>query len=216
MKDAMRETLRLLVIVAGASLALVGSGAGPVFADVTCPTCSAKLNDSTKFCPQDGTPLARDARCTTCNRQMQGDWSYCPYDATPLRKAEPANGTGSKPTTAPVIPGNPYDTVEGLFKAILAGEEDEIRELYHWPSFYPDKNGAELDEAIKGYVRRLIDNVRPTLANTKRETLDIKLGKDSAKIRVALLNAETRREIQVYSFDLVGSPEGWKIASINP
>ena len=112
--------------------------------------------------------------------------------------------------------GNPYDTVEDLFRAIAASDEGWIKKLYRWEIFFADSAPEKLDERVSDYARRLIAKVGPTLKGRERVPVDIKLTPEVSEMKVALRDVTSRAIVATYEFKLVRGADGWKITSIRP
>jgi hypothetical protein len=193
----------------------------------SCPKCGRDVSPDYRFCPYDGAAIP-EPRCPKCGHALEREWSFCPFDGTARGGAAPAAAPAdaAKPAPAPAaaagagaqdrLGGNPFDTIEALFRSIAAGDDAGIRRLYDWPRFFPEVRPADLDTEIAGYVKRLIERVKPTLEGSERQLVDVKLGRADARIKVSLRKVGTHAAIAEYDFTLVDAGRGWTIAAIKP
>jgi hypothetical protein len=170
--------------------------------------------------------LAADPACPACKRQVAADWRFCPWDGGALDEGAATKATALAPTSTATTPtrdsleaarANPIDTIEDLFRAIAAGDEQWIRRLYRWETFFgAAADPATLEEKRADYSKRLIAKVRPTLAGRERFPSDIKLSPDVAELKIVLRDRATRAVAANYEFKLTRGDDGWKITSIRP
>ncbi|GIW72955.1 MAG: hypothetical protein KatS3mg102_2497 [Planctomycetota bacterium] len=121
------------------------------------------------------------------------------------------------------------------WKRCARGEATRIRGLYDWERFFAEQDErraaaagepaagprtpagpAELEARIAAYIQRLLERVRPTLAQTRHRVTDVKLDRSSARLRVEIRRRDTAELVQSYDFSLAHTPNGWRIVHIAP
>lgn len=209
---------------------------GSEIPDPTCAKCERKMRRDWRFCPFDGTAIGPRLAAPGAAPAPAAAAVPAPA-ATPAPAAVPAAPPAApraplvetlpRPGAAPVETRlrepegerrskSPYDTVEDLFRAIAAGDEAWIRRLYAWPRFFPKASEGEMDAEIDGYVKRLVERVRPTLAGRERRLSHIALGRADATITVELRDIASRAVVSEYEFKLADEGKGWAIVAIKP
>lgn len=204
----------------------------------TCTACARPMDAQWRFCPYDGTRLERTGERTAPvgpPAAGQPPSSPAPAGAVAPGAAGAAAVARGPAGTAAAPAGNPLDTVEALLEAVREGEATRIRGLYDWERFFAEQDErraaaagepaagprtpagpAELEARIAAYIQRLLERVRPTLAQTRHRVTDVKLDRSSARLRVEIRRRDTAELVQSYDFSLAHTPNGWRIVHIAP